>query len=424
MNQDNKEFELSGTLGSLSDTALNNLAQQNSNETVTTLENTVVAEENNESEIEMLEVLEPEAPTSLDPVVEVSNDDLELVNSDNLDSSFSTINTEGIDSIPTNFNIGDIGSVPPVDPNGKKDKKSKFLFIILLIIFILAIGALVFYYLRISKGTLSNSVVTKDITIQIGEELSTNINDYATFKSISSNNCILNTKNIDVNKTGNYEYTISCGNRIYKGNLSIKDTVAPQVKTKTIIKKVNEEVLPQDFIALCDEASECTYSFENPEIVTNSITTPGTYEFNLIVMDSSNNVTNAKVKLIVMDIDIKVYVNCVLADQVEEEFDGSVSLINKIAINDETVYAGLYFDIKEYIAKTADEYNRIKNEYTTNKVLKINSGTGTPIFDDNNLTITFEELVSGEVNFDKSYSAIKKHYEQDNNYKCNLVSAN
>ena len=432
MNQDNNNsFELSGTLGSLNDAALNNLANQNTPETPANNENILATEEPVPTEIEMLDVSTPNTvATNVEPVVEAQS-----LNNDNFNAvdigSDLTENTIGIpqpdfNPIPSNFDIGDIGSVPPVDPNGKGVKKSKkktVLFIMVLIIIILAVGALIYYYLKVSKGSLANAVETKEITLELGEELPTDANQYATFKSVSSSNCILDTKGIDIKKAGTYEYEITCGSNTYKGNVILKDTKAPNVKTKTIVKKIDETISAEEFISECNEASKCIYSFENADLATGYVKTAGTYDLNIIINDASNNSTTVPVKLIVIDSSIKVYLNCVLSDQQLEGFNGVVSYNDKIGISADSKYVGLYFKNKQYIVSTEEEYNSIKTNYTTNGVLDLNDGQGTPTFDDATLTITVEEILSGDSEFGTNYTSIKSHYEAQN-YRCNIINVN
>ena len=128
MNQDNNEFELSGTLGSLNDAALNNLANQNSDETA-----------NNNIETNEIEMLEIDVPTQSEkinnntenisePVIETheENYDLNTINTNdalNLNNNLDV--PPEINPINNNFEIGDIGSVPPIDPTGKDEKKKK-----------------------------------------------------------------------------------------------------------------------------------------------------------------------------------------------------------------------------------------------------------------------------------------------------------
>lgn len=413
MNQDNnQEFELSGTLGNLNDIPNNNELNNDSL--------TIMPEVN---EIEMLDVeIKPEEQVNMTQDNQMINQNInlnEVPNNNSLD--------QNLNPIPNSFEIGDIGSVPPIDPTGKGEKKSKgkkVLFTILIIIIIFGIGAMVYYYLHISRNSIGNAVIPKELSFEIGEDIPTDINEYATFKSISSNNCILNTNNVDTSKVGEYEYKITCGNNVYTGKIYLKDSKGPEVETKTIVKKINDPIAPEEFIKECKEKGECNYAFENVDTVTNYMQQAGNYDLNIIVTDPNNNVSTIPVKLIVIDKDIKVYLNCVQAEQSNEEFKGNVSSITKIGISEDSQYVGLYFKIKEYILTTEEEYNKIKNNYIENKVLDVNNGEGTPIFDDDNLTISFEEIMSGEAEFGTDYSSIKNYYETTQNYKCNIMSVN
>ena len=313
---------------------------------------------------------------------------------------------------------------PLNNKENKPTKKKKGLFIFLVIILILLVGGFVYYYLHISKGTLSTSVTTKNLTLQIDDNLSTDINDYATFKGTNSNNCILDTKNVNVNKVGTYEYTITCGTKSYSGKITLQDTKAPEVALKTIVKKVNDVVAPEEFIDKCDEANECTYSFNNMDEVNNAMMTAGTYELQILVTDANNNSNVVKAKLIVIDSDIKVYLNCVSNDQTLDGFDGTLSYISKIGISPESQYVGIYFKTKQFIAKTEEEYIRLKNEYNNTGKLSISEDNIKPIFDDENLKITYEETLSGDAEFGTNYAEIKSYFESNNEYKCNILNVN
>lgn len=425
MNQDNKEFELSGTLGSLNDTALDNLV--NNTETENIVENNTIVEDN---EIEMLDVAEP---VSVNIDTQSNNDTLDN-NSINMDLNANNeyiqpvVSQSTLDPIPTTFDVGDIGSIPPMDPLNNKEnkptKKKKGLFVFLVIILILLVGGFVYYYLHISKGALSTAVTTRDLTLQLDDNLSTDINDYATFKGTDSNNCILDTKNVNINKVGTYEYTITCGTKTYSGKITLQDTKAPEVTLKSIVKKVNDVVAPEEFVSECNETSECTYSFNNVDAVNNAMMTSGSYDIEILVTDANNNSNVVKAKLIVIDTDIKVYLNCVSNDQAIDNFDGTLANINKIGISPESQYVGIYFKTKEFTAKTEEEYNRLKNEYKNDGKISITEDSIKPVFDDENLKIIYEETISGEAEFGTNYAEIKTYFENNNEYKCNILNVN
>ena len=111
MNQDNnQEFELSGTLGNLNDIPNNNELNNDSL--------TIMPEVN---EIEMLDVeIKPEEQVNMTQDNQMINQNInlnEVPNNNSLD--------QNLNPIPNSFEIGDIGSVPPIDPTGKGEKKSK-----------------------------------------------------------------------------------------------------------------------------------------------------------------------------------------------------------------------------------------------------------------------------------------------------------
>ena len=100
-----------------------------------------------------------------------------------------------------------VGTIPPqtVEAEKKPDKpKNKIAFIILIVVVLLAIGGGTFYLLKYTdlfKRSEQVTITTKKVSVEVGAELSSDINDYATIKGTESKNC----KNIT-----NYSY-FPCG---------------------------------------------------------------------------------------------------------------------------------------------------------------------------------------------------------------------
>ena len=107
-----------------------------------------------------------------------------------------------INDMPTAPIFNDIGTVPPIPeapilteaPKSKhKNKKpvNKTIFVLIIVLVIAAIGVAVYVLLGISGKKVnggSSPIILKEVNIELGGEISTNINEYATFKGISSNN--------------------------------------------------------------------------------------------------------------------------------------------------------------------------------------------------------------------------------------------
>ena len=415
MEENNNNTELSGTLGSLTQNTINlmdnGVPQQNAD---------IPQVENND--IEVLD-FEPtisvsdngiDDGASLNPVAPVPT--IDPVVGPELNNNFNT-------ELSNNFDMGNIGSVPPMDNSDKPKKKHIGLFIILIIILILAIGGGLYYYL--SKGEISivNRVKVKNPTVELGEALPKDINNYVIIKNARNAKCILNTTNVDINKLGEYNYSVTCGTKKYDGVITVADKKAPVVKTKTVAKRLNETLTASEFIAACEDATECTYEIDDKAKVDEYLKTVGTYDINLTIIDKSGNKANATAKLVVLENDVKVYLNCFLDDQSVDDINGTYSQYDKIAISSSTNYAGIYFRVKEYTITKKDEYDTIKTKYEKDKTISIGGGLD-PLFDDSNLTIRFEETLTDSSEFGSTYGDIRNYYETTKGYKCNIMNAN
>ena len=203
-----------------------------------------------------------------------------------------------------NFNstpvFDDIGTVPPIPNNPvpnveepKKPKKkggNKLLFVIVVLLAITAVGVGVYIFLSISSG--KNAVVVKQVNIELGSSVSTNINDYATFKNIDVNTCSLDTTKItDTSTLGSeYPFNIKCGEYVYTGKAKIVDTTVPEVTMKEeLTVALNSTVKPEDFIENCNDASDCTYEFKEEAKVTEYLKTAASYKIDIIIKDAAGN---------------------------------------------------------------------------------------------------------------------------------------
>ena len=126
-----------------------------------------------------------------------------------------------IDQFNTTPVFNEIGTVPPI-PNGlvqtpvmspeepkPKKKKNKLIFVIIIVLLIAAVGVGVYIFLNVSNKPAKIGVTPKEVEIEAGAEVSTNIEDYATFTGINSANCSLDTSNITYTSVVGAEYSFS-----------------------------------------------------------------------------------------------------------------------------------------------------------------------------------------------------------------------
>lgn len=338
---------------------------------------------------------------------------------------------ETINNFNTTPVFNEIGTVPPI-PNGPvitppvmnteepkpKKKGNKLIFVIIIVLLIAAVGVGVYIFLNMSNKPAKISVKPKEVEIEAGSEVSTNIEDYATFTGINSANCSLDTSNITDTSVINAEYsfTVTCGANTYTGTAKIVDKTAPVVVLKEVTVKVGGELEPGDFIESCTDATDCSYAFRDEETVKGYLNTAADYHVEIIVKDEAGNETIVTGTLRVTEDDVpEMYLDCVKNNETlrfgitEGNFMGSIIRSYIFTFEDEKTYSDL---------KNA---NKDKTEMTYQNV------TGIPSFNDEDKTLTISLNLSREEiekelgrSLPNTYGELRSYFISSG-YTCNLV---
>ena len=178
----------------------------------------------------------------------------------------------------------------------KMSSKTKAI-ILLVIILALALGIIILF-------KKNNFGVKKNITLEVGEKISTNVRDYITNNPLNDRDYKLNIDNVPYdgdNKltlVGEYTYRVTFKDTIKEGKIIVKDTKAPEVTTVDVTGGINDDIKPADFIAICNDYSvPCTYEF-----VGNLDTSKtGTYDVSIKAKDYYNNETVVNAKLTIKE---------------------------------------------------------------------------------------------------------------------------
>ena len=333
----------------------------------------------------------------------------------------------------TNFNttpiFNEIGTVPPIsdipvqtpimNTEGPKPKKktNKLIFVIIIVLLITAVGVGVYIFLHMSKKAETPSVVTKNVEIEAGSEISTNIEDYATFKGINSSSCTLDTSNItDTSVFGNeYTFSIKCGNSTYDGKATIVDTVAPSAVSKDVTVQVNGEIKPEDFVSSCNDATECAYAFSDANEVSKYVASAGEYSVDIIVTDKAGNTSTISAMLTVTLDDVPdLYLSCSLNS---ETYKLGITASN---------FTGKAKRIYTFKFNSADEYNSFKSQNSDKESLTYENVTGIPSFDDDALTLTLtQDLTKAQLDQEEgttlpnTYGELRQYYNNQG-YTCTI----
>lgn len=338
---------------------------------------------------------------------------------------------EVIDNAPV-FN--DIGTVPPIT-NGpvianavaepavpappKKKGMNKTLFVIIIILALCAVGGGVYVFLNKANNS-KPAVQTKLLKIERGSSLSTDIDDYATFRNVDSSTCNFDTTEITDTKTlgAEYKFRIICGSATYIGKATIVDTIAPEVTLKEVNVGVNGEVIAEDFIAECKDASECTYEFKDENKVKEYLKETSSYHVPIIVKDEAGNEKEVTGTLNVSEEVTTVSLVCTKKMDTYLETTKLGLVDSKFSKSTLRTYT-FTFDNKEDYEKVRDE-NKDKSEVTYQNV------TGTPNFDDEKMVlviskkVAYNDLVS-EVGKEvpSAFGELKTFFE-DKDYTCGI----
>lgn len=174
----------------------------------------------------------------------------------------------------------------------------KISFIIILIAALIGGGIFAYY-----KYFRDNIVKLKEVTVELGDKLPTDIKDYISAKNIDDYK--LDISNISVDEEGNtnvrgeYSYKVSKHGEIKKGKIFVVDTTKPIVQTIDVTVGVNENFEPSEFLSSCEDLSlPCVASYKNKNDITLN-DNAGSYNIDLVISDAAGNSVVKKVKLIV-----------------------------------------------------------------------------------------------------------------------------
>lgn len=282
--------------------------------------------------------------------------------------------------------------VPPVFENeaAPKEKKNnkKVLIIVLIVALIAIVGIGIYYFLTTAKSKApSFSIVTKELKLELGEELSKKIDDYATISGYDKNTCTLDTKDISSTKVGAYKYYITCDNNKVEGTAIIDDTKKPEVILNEVVVLPNATIKPEDFIESCIDASTCTYEFKNEITVASKLSTVGEYTLEIVISDEYNNESTVEAKLIVSTNAPVKYITCT---STEEDVDDIYAVLTKsyrFGVDSNNM---LYNAVKnsEFKFEELEDYKNVKKDYDEDK--GINDIIGKANFNEKNKTITIK----------------------------------
>ena len=311
-----------------------------------------------------------------------------------------------------------IGTTPELDPKAKTKKSKKLSIFLLLLLLIAALGGGSYYLINIKGIFNSNSVSVKEVTAEKGEALSTNIDDYATFKNTSSSNCSLDTSKVVITTPGTYEYTISCGDKTYKGKVVVKDTKGPQIDVKTNIVVAGTNLTADMLVASSDETATYAYESENE---TQNFQTAGLKNLKVVATDEAGNKKTYTIPVVVTSAEYSmgiVSIKKIGTDKTDVNIaEKNVILYNNTAgIVNDTSYTAYVITF----ANNQTFKNAIK-DYNNSGSFTYETYTGTPLFYNSLNTLVLVKDINSDLIKD-DYTQTFNNVNNQNGYQAILVN--
>jgi hypothetical protein len=294
-----------------------------------------------------------------------------------------------------NMNNNVFGAVPtpPMGNMGNgtnKKKKLKFTkttIIIIVVLVIAIIGCAIYLILNNATSTQTKgNISTKDLFLELGKPLSTEISDYAVITGFNVSTCTVDTSNVNTKRMGSYEYTVSCGSTTQKGSIVLRDQTAPVVVVKELMVAPGTLVSLEDFIVSCDDYTKCSYELEDAnQSLETLVQTVGDYKLNLIVSDDYDNKETVELSLVVSDSAPVRYMYCTPTSTQDDDLKATLELSYNYGINMDDV---LVKTEKTYVYTFDEEEDYLKVKDSYSETTGINGILGQTLFDDENFTIT------------------------------------
>ena len=234
----------------------------------------------------------------------------------------------------------------------------------MIIILIAGVGFGIYYFLFAARTNAPTATIDiKELKLELGENLSENIDDYATISGYDKNSCEIDTSEISSNKVGAYRFYVTCGENKVEGTIIIDDTTKPDVVTNEIVVLPNATIKVEDFIDSCIDASTCTYKFSDEQEVQTALKNVGEYDISIVVTDEYNNESTITAKLIVSNEAPVKYLTCTGSEKDVDEIYATLVETYKFGIDKNNNF---YDAIKtsEFKFEELEDYEKIKNNYS------------------------------------------------------------
>lgn len=267
-------------------------------------------------------------------------------------------------------------------------KKSQNITSIIVLLLIGVLGGFVYYYYN--HKTL-NDFQPLPVTVELGNKLPLRTKNYVKpgiGNSVDELKYILNTKDVDIDKVGEYNFTVTFNNIVKTGTIKIVDTTPPTLTVKKVIITEGTTYGPESFVYECIDLSGCNYSFEDSK-TTEKYRTPGTYDVYVVATDPYENKTTKKIQLVIeaQGMVKKLIKNEEYSSEKGYSLKTTYDLHFSSFMDNAVLYNG--YKIEEYYYRDENKFKEAKEKYT---------GESDYTIDDENKIIKYEPNPVSQIN--------------------------
>lgn len=301
-----------------------------------------------------------------------------------------------------------VGIIPPEKKEKKKMNRILFFFLIILLIGLIAFS--LYYFL--SNSALFSTPSTKDLVLEIYDELPTSITELVDLNGTSESSCTLDLSNVKTTSVGSYVYSVTCDEFFGEGTITIVDASVLEASGTTVdLIKGTSDYSADMFIDSCSKEN-CYYEFADADLVEEYLSGTGASNLvEIIVSDDAGTLVT-----------VESYLNVAIAylDSTSQTFESSVydasySITDRLLIGTGNLFIGVAYRYTTYIFNTLEEYNSFVNiSYETDasestiEVVSAQEDTLTVVLKEN---LDNEQLTSEYgSDFPEDYSSIKSYY--------------
>lgn len=255
-------------------------------------------------------------------------------------------------------------NISEVDLKAAEAKRKKMLNVTSTIsLCLIAFLAAAYFYFKNSPKDGDFKPLT--VTVELGESLPTSKSAYV--KPGIGNNIdemayTIDTKDVVVDKVGEYTYYVTHNNKRKPGKLKIVDTTPPEIETREVVLIEGETFEASSFVVKCSDLSGCNYAFEDSN-TENKYTQAGSYVVVVTASDAFGNKTIKKESLVIEKVGYVKF----FKKQFEFDFETNSQKVEKYEIHftdffsDSIILTGIHTTITTY--SDEESYQKARKEY-------------------------------------------------------------